>query len=203
MDVKQRCQRSRPTFQPAASEGEVTEATQGKHCYNHLTWTPWWSGPVEACWLSVTAVFLFEGASAAGAGGQGAGGEDQLHRQQGQTPGLQSLRLTEDPPGDRHLPHSVSPLYTFCRERIRTVNTVYCHASSMAQEVAMPRGRPPLCSKQKQLLDRHSWSMGDEPYQLWWFPDFSCSAPKSFTFTLNYINITDVRRHSWFPEDDS
>lgn len=29
MDAEQRCQRSRPPLQPAASEGELTEATRG------------------------------------------------------------------------------------------------------------------------------------------------------------------------------
>lgn len=82
-------------------------------------------------------MFVCEGASAAGAGGQGAGGEDQLHRQQGQTPRLQSLRLTEDPPGDRHLPHSVSPLYTLCREGVGTANTVLSRARSIARGLAV------------------------------------------------------------------
>lgn len=56
-----------------------------------------------------------EGASAAGAGRQRTGREDQLHRGQGSTPRLQSFQLTEDPPGDRHLPESVSPPHTHTR----------------------------------------------------------------------------------------
>lgn len=51
---------------------------------------------------------MFIGTSAAGAGGQGAGGEDQLHRQQGPELGLHPLRLAADPPGHGYLPQSVS-----------------------------------------------------------------------------------------------
>lgn len=57
---------------------------------------------------------MFEGASAAGAGSQRTGGKDKLYRWQGQAPGLQSFRFTEDSPRDRHLPYTVSPQYTHC-----------------------------------------------------------------------------------------
>lgn len=57
---------------------------------------------------------MYEGASAARAGGQRTGGKDQLYRWQGQTPRLQSFRFAEDSPGDRHLPYTVSPPYTHC-----------------------------------------------------------------------------------------
>lgn len=55
---------------------------------------------------------MYEGASAARAGGQRTGGKDQLYCWQGQTSRLQSFRFAEDSPGDRHLPYTVSPPYT-------------------------------------------------------------------------------------------
>lgn len=113
-------------------------------------WFSFLSLPDPDCCLWL---FMYEGASAAGAGSQRTGGKDKLYRRQGQAPGLQSFRFTEDSPRDRHLPYTVSPQYTHC---VRFVDMLVTLLSSV---LVLPPGtqkRNPTqirCVKRMYRLD--------------------------------------------------